>query len=59
MKACPWMITVAVRSRFSRRIGRSRAFLRAEVDKVGVYVFPALEFSVNRCHLLAIWDRTD
>jgi len=25
----------------------------------GVFVFPAMEFSVNRCHLLAIWDRTD
>lgn len=33
--------------------------LRAEGEKVGVYVFPALEFSVNRCHLLAIWDRTE
>lgn len=33
--------------------------LRAAGDAVGVYVFPALEFSVNRCHLLAVWDRTD
>ena len=33
--------------------------LREEGEKVGVYVFPAVEFSVNRCHLIAIWDRTD
>lgn len=33
--------------------------LRAAGDEVGVFVFPALEFSVNRCHLLALWDRTD
>ncbi len=33
--------------------------LREAGDAVGVFVFPALEFSVNRCHLLAIWDRTD
>lgn len=32
--------------------------LRAAGEDVGVFVFPALEFSVNRCHLLAIWDRT-
>ena len=25
---------------------------------VGVAVFPGMEFSVNGCHLLAIWDRT-
>jgi ABC-type lipoprotein export system ATPase subunit len=33
--------------------------LRAAGDDLGVYVFPGLEFSVNRCHILAIWDRTD
>lgn len=33
--------------------------LREVGDELDVYVFPALEFSVNRCHLLAIWDRTD
>jgi ABC-type lipoprotein export system ATPase subunit len=33
--------------------------LRAAGDELGVFVFPALEFSVNRCHLLAIWDRTE
>lgn len=26
---------------------------------VGVIVFPGMEFSVNGCHLLAIWDATD
>jgi ABC-type cobalamin/Fe3+-siderophores transport system ATPase subunit len=33
--------------------------LREAGDEVGIHVFPALEFSVNRCHLLAVWDRTD
>ena len=33
--------------------------LREAGDRAGVYVFPAVEFSVNRCHLLAIWDRTE
>lgn len=33
--------------------------LREAGEKVGVFVFPALEFSANRCHLLAIWDRDD
>lgn len=33
--------------------------LREAGDAVGVFVFPAAEFSVNRCHLLAVWDRTD
>jgi ABC-type lipoprotein export system ATPase subunit len=33
--------------------------LRSAGDELGVFVFPALEFSVNKCHLLAIWDRTD
>lgn len=33
--------------------------LREAGEQVGVFVFPALEFSVNRCHLLALWDRTD
>lgn len=33
--------------------------LREAGEECGVYVFPGLEFSVNRCHLLAIWDRTD
>ncbi len=26
---------------------------------VGVTVFPGLEFNVNKCHLLAIWDRNE
>ena len=25
----------------------------------GVYVFPGLEISVNGCHLLVLWDRSD
>lgn len=33
--------------------------LREAGDELGVFVFPGLEFSVNRCHLLTIWDRTD
>lgn len=33
--------------------------LRKAGDAVGVYLFPGLEFSVNGCHLMAIWDRTD
>jgi ABC-type lipoprotein export system ATPase subunit len=33
--------------------------LREVGEEIGVYIFPALEFSVNRCHLLAVWDRTD
>jgi energy-coupling factor transporter ATP-binding protein EcfA2 len=33
--------------------------LREAGDELGVYVFPGLEFSVNRCHLLTIWERTD
>lgn len=33
--------------------------LREVGDELGVFVFPGLEFSVNRCHLLTIWDRTD
>lgn len=33
--------------------------LKEAGDANGVFVFPAMEFSVNRCHLLAIWDRTD
>jgi ABC-type lipoprotein export system ATPase subunit len=33
--------------------------LREAGQACGVFVFPAMEFSVNRCHLLAIWDRTD
>lgn len=32
--------------------------LRDEGDKHGVYVFPGVEVSVNRCHLLVVWDRT-
>ena len=32
--------------------------LRAAGEEVGVYVFPGIEISVNRCHLIAIWDRT-
>jgi energy-coupling factor transporter ATP-binding protein EcfA2 len=33
--------------------------LREEGEKVGVYVFPGVEVSINRCHLLILWDRTD
>lgn len=33
--------------------------LRQFGEEAGVHVFPALEFSVNRCHLLAIWDCTE
>ncbi len=32
---------------------------RAAGDELGVAVFPGVEFSVNGCHLLAIWDRTE
>lgn len=27
--------------------------------ELGVTVFPGLEFNVNKCHLLAVWDRTE
>lgn len=33
--------------------------LRQHGEDVGVWVFPGLEFSVNGCHLLVIWDRSD
>jgi ABC-type cobalamin/Fe3+-siderophores transport system ATPase subunit len=33
--------------------------LREAGDELGVFVFPGLEISVNRCHILVIWDRTD
>ncbi|MEX2223224.1 MAG: hypothetical protein WEG40_15645 [Candidatus Rokuibacteriota bacterium] len=33
--------------------------LREEGDKHGVYVFPGVEVSVNRCHLLIVWERND
>ncbi|MGD9902624.1 MAG: PHP domain-containing protein, partial [Vicinamibacterales bacterium] len=33
--------------------------LRDAGEAAGVYVFPGVEVSVNGCHLLAIWDRTD
>ncbi len=33
--------------------------LRAAGEAVGVYVFPGLEISVNGCHLIAVWDRTE
>lgn len=33
--------------------------LREAGDELGVFVFPGLEVSVNRCHILTIWDRTD
>lgn len=32
--------------------------LRDAGDELGVAVFPGLEFSVNRCHILTVWDRT-
>lgn len=32
--------------------------LKKAGDELGVTVFPGMEFSVNGCHLLAIWDRT-
>lgn len=33
--------------------------LKEHGDALGVFVFPGLEVSVNGCHLLLIWDRTD
>ncbi|PIE24044.1 MAG: hypothetical protein CSA62_04355 [Planctomycetota bacterium] len=33
--------------------------LKEEGDANGVFVFPGVEVSVNRCHLLVIWDPTD
>ena len=33
--------------------------LRDEASKHGIFVFPGAEVSVNRCHLLIVWDRTD
>lgn len=33
--------------------------LRAAGEPLGVAVFPGLEFSVNGCHLIALWDCTD
>jgi hypothetical protein len=33
--------------------------LRTAGSEVGVTVFPGMEFSVNGCHLLAIWEPTD
>jgi hypothetical protein len=33
--------------------------LREEGDKHGVFVFPGVEVSINRCHLLMVWDRTE
>lgn len=33
--------------------------LREAGDSAGVWVFPGLEISVQGCHLLAIWDRTE
>lgn len=33
--------------------------LKAEGDKRGVTVFPGMEFSVNGCHLLGIWEADD
>jgi ABC-type lipoprotein export system ATPase subunit len=32
--------------------------VHAAGERVGVFVFPGLEVSVNGCHLLAIWDAT-
>jgi DNA repair ATPase RecN len=28
-------------------------------SELGVFVFPGLEININRCHLMAIWDRTE
>lgn len=28
-------------------------------SKYGVSVFPGIEFNVNKCHMMAIWDRTE
>lgn len=33
--------------------------LREEGDNHGIYVFAGVEVSINRCHLLVVWDRTD
>ena len=33
--------------------------LREEGDKHDVFVFPGVEISINRCHLLMVWDRTE
>ena len=33
--------------------------LREEGDKHGVFVFPGVEVSINRCHLLMVWDRSE
>jgi hypothetical protein len=33
--------------------------IREAGDQAGVFVFPGLEFSVNGCHVLGIWDRTE
>ena len=33
--------------------------LRDAGEDLGVFVFPGLEINVNKCHLLALWDRTD
>jgi ABC-type lipoprotein export system ATPase subunit len=33
--------------------------LQAAGDELGVFVFPGIEINVNKCHLLALWDRTD
>src|SRR4051794_27921305 len=28
-------------------------------EELGVFVFPGIEINVGKCHLMAIWDRTD
>ena len=33
--------------------------LREEGDKHDIFVFPGVEVSINRCHLLMVWDRTE
>ncbi|MGP0100073.1 MAG: AAA family ATPase [Solirubrobacteraceae bacterium] len=33
--------------------------LHAAGEESGVFVFPGIEINVNKCHLLALWDRTD
>lgn len=34
-------------------------YLLAAGESLGVAVFPGLEFNVNKCHVLTLWDRTE